>query len=76
MGESRLAYRVLVGKPERSRPLEGPRCRWESNTKMDLREVEWGHGMDRCDSGLGQMAGCSEYGNKPFSSLKCGEIRE
>ena len=32
-------YRVLVGKPERRRPLGRPRGRWEDNIKMDLQEV-------------------------------------
>jgi len=27
MGEKRVAYRVLVGKPEGKEPLGGPRCR-------------------------------------------------
>ena len=39
MEQSRNAYRVLVGKPERNRPLGRPRRRWEDNIKMDLREV-------------------------------------
>ena len=39
MEQSRNAYRVLVGKPERKRPLGRPRRRWEYNIKMDLREV-------------------------------------
>ena len=30
---------VLVGKPERKRPLGRPRRRWEDNIKMDLKEV-------------------------------------
>ncbi|KAJ4444572.1 hypothetical protein ANN_06367 [Periplaneta americana] len=38
MGESRNAYRVLVGRPEGKRPLGRPRRRWENNIKMDLRE--------------------------------------
>ena len=42
MGESRGAYRVLVGKPEGSRPLGRPRRRWKDNIKMDLRGVGWG----------------------------------
>jgi hypothetical protein len=42
MGDRRGAYRVLVGKPEGRRPLGRPRCRWEDNIKMDLREVGWG----------------------------------
>jgi hypothetical protein len=45
MGESRGAYRILVGKPEGWRPLGKPRRRWEDNIKMDLREVKWGHGL-------------------------------
>ncbi|KAJ4444568.1 hypothetical protein ANN_06363 [Periplaneta americana] len=53
MGESRNAYRVLVGRPEGKRPLGRPRRRWEDNIKMDLREVgcddrDWiGLGQDR-----------------------------
>ncbi|KAJ4445861.1 hypothetical protein ANN_12546 [Periplaneta americana] len=39
MGESRNAYRVLVGRPEGERPLGRTRRRWEDNIKMDLREV-------------------------------------
>ncbi|KAJ4447285.1 hypothetical protein ANN_09289, partial [Periplaneta americana] len=39
MGESRNAYRVLVGRPEGKRPLGRPRRRWEDNIKMHLREV-------------------------------------
>ncbi|KAJ4431711.1 hypothetical protein ANN_20313 [Periplaneta americana] len=39
VGESRNAYRVLVGRPEGKRPLGRPRRRWEDNIKMVLREV-------------------------------------
>ncbi|KAJ4426265.1 hypothetical protein ANN_27077 [Periplaneta americana] len=39
MGESRNAYRLLVGRSEGKRPLGRPRRRWEDNIKMDLREV-------------------------------------
>ncbi|KAJ4451751.1 hypothetical protein ANN_03222 [Periplaneta americana] len=42
MGESRNAYRVLVGRPEGKRSLGRPRRRWEDNIKMDLREVGYG----------------------------------
>ena len=38
-------YRVLVGKPERKRPLGRPKRRWEGNIKMALQEVGCG-GMD------------------------------
>jgi hypothetical protein len=42
MGEGRGTYRVLVGRPERRRPLGRPRRRWEDNIKMDLQKVGWG----------------------------------
>jgi hypothetical protein len=35
---------VMVGKPERNRPLGRPRRRWEDNIKMDFQEVEGGRG--------------------------------
>jgi hypothetical protein len=40
-GEKRNAYRIMVGKPEGKGPLGRPRCRWEDNIKIDLREIEW-----------------------------------
>jgi len=45
-GERRGAYRVLVGNFNGKRPLEGHRSRWKDNIKIDLQEVEWGHGLD------------------------------
>jgi hypothetical protein len=39
--EKRNAYRVLVWKPEGTRQLEGPRCWWENNIKINLKEIEW-----------------------------------
>jgi hypothetical protein len=41
MGETRKAYRLLVGKPEGKRPLGRPRRRWVDNNRMDLGEVGW-----------------------------------
>jgi len=38
MGERSVAYRVLVGKSERKRPLGRPRRRWEDNIRMDLQK--------------------------------------
>jgi len=45
MGERIGVYRVLVGKPERKRPLGRFKHRWEDNNKMDLQEMGCG-GMD------------------------------
>jgi hypothetical protein len=44
MGEERGMHRVLVGKPERKRPLGRPSRRWEDNIKMDVQEVGGGRG--------------------------------
>jgi hypothetical protein len=41
MGKVRGAY-ILVGRPEGTRPLGRPRCIWEDNIKMDLREMGFG----------------------------------
>jgi hypothetical protein len=52
MGEQRIAYRILVGKPGGKRPLGRLRHRWVDNIKMDLRETDWdGMGLDRSASG-------------------------
>jgi hypothetical protein len=40
MGEMRNAYKILVGKPERKRPLGRLRCRLKDNIKMNLREIQ------------------------------------
>ena len=43
--ERRGVYRILVGKPERKRPLGRPERKCEDNINVDLQEVECG-GMD------------------------------
>jgi hypothetical protein len=42
MGERRGVYSVLVRKPERKRPLGGPRCRWEDNINIIFRKWDVG----------------------------------
>jgi hypothetical protein len=39
MWDGRGVYKVLVGRPEGKRPQGRPRCRWEDNIDMDLREI-------------------------------------
>jgi hypothetical protein len=41
-GRDRKVCRVLVEKPERKRPPERPRYRWEDGIRMGLRETGWG----------------------------------
>jgi hypothetical protein len=79
MGRTRNmnAYRILVGKPERKRPLGRQRHRWVNNIKMDLREIGWGGtgwidlAQDR-DQGNGSCEHCNEL----FGLIKCWEILE
>jgi hypothetical protein len=57
-GKRRGAYKVLVGKPERRKPFGRLTRRWEDNVKTGLREVRWGHELDRSGSGQEEVAGC------------------
>jgi hypothetical protein len=41
MGETRNAYRILVGMPEGNIPMGRPGRRWVDNIKMDLRKIQW-----------------------------------
>jgi hypothetical protein len=45
MGEKSSAYRLLVGKPERKRPLRRQRRWCVGNVRIDIGETEW-DGMD------------------------------
>jgi hypothetical protein len=68
-------YRVLAGKPKGKSPIRRPRRGWEDNIKMRLRMFDGGgHGLDRCGSGQGQVAGTCECGNEIPGSIKCGEF--
>ena len=39
MEEGRSAFKIFKGKPTGKRPLGRPRCRWEDNIRMDLKEI-------------------------------------
>ena len=39
MEEGWSAFKILIGKPTGKRTLERPRCRWEDNIIMDLKEI-------------------------------------
>jgi hypothetical protein len=44
-GEVRNACKILVGKPEGTRPLGRRRRRWDENIRINLWEMVW-HGVD------------------------------
>jgi len=56
MGDSKGAYRNLLGRPEGKRPLGRHRRGWEDNIKMDLQEVGWG-AMGLIDLAEGRAGG-------------------
>jgi hypothetical protein len=60
--------RVLVEKPEGKKPLGRPRCRWEYNIKIYLKEVGC-RVMDWID-----LAQDRDSWNEPSGSIKCGEF--
>ena len=39
MGKGRIAFKILTGKPTGNRTLGRPRCRWEDNIRMDIKEI-------------------------------------
>jgi hypothetical protein len=47
MGESRGAYRVLVGKSERKSTLGRTQRTKKGNIKLDIEEMRWGYKLDR-----------------------------
>jgi hypothetical protein len=65
----------LVGKP--AERLGRPKCRWEDNIEIDLREVVWGTRTRsiwlRIKRGGGVLFGS---GNEHSVSIKCGEFLE
>jgi hypothetical protein len=77
LGEKRNAYRILVGKPEGTRPLGRPRYRCVDKIKMDLKRNRMGwYGFDWCGSGYEPVEGSCEHGNESSSSIKCWEVLE
>ena len=41
IGDRRVLYSLLVGKPKRKRRLGKPSHRWENNIKIDLQVMRW-----------------------------------
>jgi hypothetical protein len=56
-GEVRNAYKILVGRPEGSRPVGRIRRCWEDNIKMDLREIGFGVWIGFVGFGIGTVGG-------------------
>ena len=63
-----------MGKHGGKRTLGRLRRRGEDNIKIDLQEVGFGHGLDRCGSGDGQVVGTCECRKEHPGSIKCVEF--
>ena len=62
----------LVGNPKGKRPFGSSILRWEYYIRMNLQEVERGHGMNWGGSGYGLAAGIFECCNEISGSVKFG----
>ena len=51
MKEVMSAFKVLIGKPTRKKPLWRPRRRWEDNIRMDLKKSYQYKELGGLDSG-------------------------
>jgi hypothetical protein len=51
---------------------EDPRCRWNDNIRMNVREVGWESVFMWLR--IGTIGVCCEHGNEPFGSIKIGEF--
>jgi hypothetical protein len=41
VGDTKIVYRILLGDPERERPLGSLQRKWEDNIKINLKEIWW-----------------------------------
>jgi hypothetical protein len=62
--------KVVVGKPEKKRPLGRPKSRWGDRLRMYLAEIflGGGDGVYSIGSGYRLVAVCCEYGDEPSDS--------
>jgi hypothetical protein len=67
VGDDRIVYKVLVGKPEGKRHSKYQSVYgWSQNESYGDRLL--GCGLDSVGSGLGSMAGCCKYTDEPSGS--------
>jgi len=63
--QKRHAFRILGGKHQGNKRLGRPGCRWDSDSRVDVKCSRMGsRGLDSYSSGLGEATGCYEYGNE------------
>ena len=76
LGESRGAYRVLVGNLREKYHLEDPAVYERIILKCIFEKWDWRNGLRRSGLGQGQVVVSYVCGNKPSGSIKCWEFPE
>jgi hypothetical protein len=74
MVERRALYRILEGRSEGKRHLEGLDVDERMILKGIFKKLVVLHGLDCSGCGQGQVAGSCECGNGPLSSRQCEEV--
>jgi hypothetical protein len=64
---------ILVGKPEGSRTLDRPSCKWVNKIKIVLRRIRYS-GVDWIDLPQDRDQWTSEHGNDPLCSINLWEV--
>ena len=65
-----------MGKLYSNRLLEWPRCKWQDNIKMNLRNMIGGCGLCSFGSEQELEVGSYEHSNEPLGSIKKWEFLE
>lgn len=63
---------MVVGKPEGTRQLDRPSCRWEGNVKMYIKKQNILVWTAFIWLRVETIADCCEFENGPFDSIKDG----
>jgi hypothetical protein len=71
--DEKYMYNILVAKSEGKRPTGRPRCGWEDNIRMELREIGW-EGVDWIWLRIEKTGGPCEHGSEPSFPIKGGEF--
>jgi len=74
MGERRVVYRVLVGKPEGKDHLEGPGVDGRIILRWIFRKWDVGVWTGSSWFMIGTVVGTCECSNEPLGFIKCGKF--
>ena len=73
-GAAEKCIQGLEGEPEGKRPYARPRCKWEDNIKIDLKDSVGREMTDWFGSQQGQTGASCELGNETSGFTNFGEF--